>query len=263
MALPRLRLFCYIDRCHLISNLREAAMSFLDWLRKRRPLAAGLKVDIEGEEPVRGKIADLCSKRHNCELHLENEVFTSIFLAVSESHFLTDIMMPTYGNRLLRVGETIRMGYIERAIPYTMECRYLGEATQEGYAALKFAMPGVIYHSNRRGFFRVSPARSRPMRIVIDFGQNRNIDTGVKDISGGGISISSNMSRYIGVGQKIKTIEIEMPDGSWILCSGVIRRVAGSTVGIELDELNPQDRARIFRYVNLRQKEEISARRES
>jgi c-di-GMP-binding flagellar brake protein YcgR len=238
-------------------------MSFLEWLRKRRPAAGGVRVDIEGEQAVREKIAGLCSKRYNCELHIDNEIFTSIFLSVGRDHFLTDVTMPTYGNKLIKGGETVRMGYIERAIPYTMECRYLGEGSEGGFAALKFAMPPVIRHSNRRGFFRVAPARSRPMRIIIDFGQNRSIDTDVRDISGGGVAVSSSMSRYIGIGQKINIVEIEMPDGSWVVCSGVIRRVSGTTVGIELEELTPQSRSQIFRYVNLRQKEELSSKKES
>ncbi|HUX06608.1 MAG TPA: PilZ domain-containing protein [Acidobacteriota bacterium] len=236
-------------------------MSIWDWWRKRRRVSGGSRIDIEETDAVRRKISELCLKRRNCELRIDKEVFTSIFLSSSDKHFFIDIMMPTYGNKLIKQGEPTTLGYQERAIPYSMECRFLGKEKEEGYDALKFEMPQIIRHSNRRGLFRVAPARSRPMRIIIDFGMNQNIDTDVRDISGAGVAVSSSVSRYVGIGQKVKSVEIEMPDGSWVICSGIIRRVSGTTVGIELDEIIPQDRSRIFRYVNQRQKEDLSSRR--
>ncbi len=236
-------------------------MSILDWWRRRRQAADEVKIDIEGAGAVREKIAELCSKRYNCELFIEKELFTSIFLFSEEEHFFIDIIMPTFGNKLIKPGKLIKLGFQERAIPYSMECRFLGEEKLEGFDALKFEMPQVIRHSNKRDFFRVAPARSRPMRIIIDLGQSHSIDTDVRDISGAGVAVSSSTSRYLGIGQKLKSVEIEMPDGSWIICSGIIRRISGTTVGIELDEVTSHDRSRIFRYVNQRQKEQISSRR--
>ena len=52
-----------------------------------------------------------------------------------------------------------------------------------------------------------------------------------------------------------------MPGGEWVVCSGIVRRISGSTIGIELEELTGNDRTRIYRYVSERQQEIISDRR--
>ena len=235
-------------------------MNLIDRWRRRRE-AADARSDISGADNIRKKLAALCAERCNCELQLGEEIFTTIFLTAEKSHFLVDIIMPTYGNDLLRRNEEVAFGYLERSVPYVMNCRFLGKDTAEGYAALRFAMPEVIRYSNRRSHFRVAPATSRPVRIVIDFGMNQLADTSLKDISASGVAIASGLSRYVGVGQRVGAVEIEMPGGEWLVCSGIVRRISGTTIGIELEELTANDRTRLYRYVSERQQEIISDRR--
>jgi len=217
--------------------------------------------DIRDAEAVRKKIAQLCSERCSCDLKLGEEIFTSIFLSAGDDYFHTDIMMPAFGNELLKPGGEAFIRYIDRAVPFSMACRFIRREMQEGFDALRFEMPAEIRYGNRRGFFRVEPATSRPLRIVIDFGQSQYADEKIKDISGSGVSVASSISRYIGTGQKVQSIEIEMPDGSWVICSGVVRRVSGTILGIELEDVAPTDRTKLYRYVSERQQEIIANRK--
>ena len=222
---------------------------------RRRP--RGVAVDIVGEREIRAKLGELSELRQNCEVLLGSLLCTSIFLEQEENHFFTDILMPSRGNDMLKEEEQVRINYQQRSVPYTMSCTYLGSTDRNGFAALKFGLPEIIRYSNRRDYYRVKPAMDEPVRIVINFGETGFFDGPARDISGGGIAVKSQVSGKVDLGRKIGTVEIMLPSGAWIICKGVVRRVSGSIIGIELEEIHGRDRREIVRYATERQKENI------
>jgi c-di-GMP-binding flagellar brake protein YcgR len=234
---------------------------FRNLFRKSRG-AAGISIDIEDRRGIRRKLQELCNQRNNCEVIVEGMLFSSIFLSLEDDQFLMDILMPSKGNDFLKVGESYKVNYQDRAVPFTMKCRYQGQADTEGFSALLFGLPEIIRYSNRRSYYRVAPKDTSPLRIIIDFGDVGSFDGGAKDISGGGVAVKSNISSKLEPGAKVGTVEIMLPTGSWIICKGIVRRVSGSVIGIELEDVPNRDRRQIVRYVTDRQKEEIRAKRD-
>jgi len=227
--------------------------------RERR---ARVGLDIEEPKAVREKLNELCARQHNCEIQIGRNLFTSIFLRFAGESFLTDIMMPSKGNSLLTEGDTIKLGYQERAVPFTFSCGFLGRVDNEGYEALQFALPEVIRYSNRRSFFRVRPDKAAPVRIMIEFDRSQSLGDSARDISGGGVSLLSSFARSLSMGQRINKIEIALPTGGWISCQGTVRRVSGALIGIELENVSFAERSEIVRYVTSRQTDDLASRKQ-
>lgn len=236
-------------------------MGILEKVLRTRRRVRGVAFDIEGKQNVRKKFSELCRQRQNCEVFIGEMLFTSIFLSAEKDRFLTDILMPNRGNELLKEGEPVKITYQDRSVPYSMTCTFLGHSDEAGFAALMFSLPSVISYSNRRSYYRAAPTEVSPVRIIIDFGMGSGFDGRARDISGGGLSFKSPLSNVLSIGQKIGTVELLMPDGGWIICKGTVRRLSGSVVGIELEEIPRKDRRQIARYVAGRQKENIATKR--
>ena len=147
-----------------------------------------------------------------------------------------------------------------RSVPYSMKCSFAGSSELEGWEALLFSLPEVIKHSNRRSSFRVAPSGGRPMRISIDFGVGGEVRSGeVKDISTGGVAVRSGFSGLLRLGQRVSNIKIDLPGQPPIICSGMVRRLSGTVIGVELEKLGTIDHQQISRFVSARQQEDIAS----
>ncbi len=218
-----------------------------------------MAVNVKDRDEIHTALEKLCRKYKSCEVRLGKELFTSIFLNVTREHFFVDLLTPIGGNEYLQRDKEVQFTYYQRSVPYTMRCRFLGRLDVEGLEALMFSLPQVIRYSNRRADFRVTPDERRPVRISIDFGRRLVAPGKVMDISSGGVAVRGGPIGELTPGQRIETIGIELPGEPLIICSGTVKRIEGSTVGIGLDELPQHERQQITRYVSERQKEDISS----
>ena len=233
-------------------------MGFLDIFRRKEQSTVMRTLDITDEEPIREKLNQLCDLRQSCNFLIGDEMFTSVFLRITDDLLLTDLMIPLAGNTLLRTGQGLRIGFLEKRMPYAMNCLYQGRVIEEGYEALSFTLPQVIRYGNRRSYFRVTPNRNDQVRVLFDLGISQVSDANVVDISGGGVAVRSRMTNYLQPGSEFERVDVVLPNGQWVSCKGTVVRLKGQLVGIRLDDISYTDRRAIIRYVAERQQDEIS-----
>lgn len=236
-------------------------MGIRDLFRRRPRWDTQAVLDIEDDKGIRAKLKELCGRRQNCELTIGEDIFTSIFLNLHSESFVIDVLMPVKGNGLLQADKEFHVSYLENSSPFTMNCRFLGTETEEGFEALAFGIPEVINNSNKRSFFRVKPNATSPVRMLLDVGFTRAAEEEVQNISAGGFSLKTQLAGRLHDGDTIDRIDITLPSGGWISCKGKVIRVSGTTIGIELEEISYNDRRDLIRYVSGRQHEDLSRRR--
>jgi c-di-GMP-binding flagellar brake protein YcgR len=238
-------------------------MGLLDIFKRKTRIVELRSFDIQEPDEITRKLEQLCEQRHNCDILIGEEIFSSIFLSKREDRFLIDLMIPLSGNIMLRDGMGVRIGFLERRIPYTMNCIYLGREVEDRFESLAFSLPTLIRYSNRRSYYRINPGKSTQLRVLFDLGLSNVIDVGVENISGGGLAVRTKLAQYLQPGARVDRVDIILPDSSWISCVGTVVRLQGQIAGIKLEELSFNDRRHIIRFVAERQQEEIQRQQEA
>lgn len=238
-------------------------MGLLDIFKRKTRIVELRSFDIQEPEEIARKLDGLCQQRHNCDILVGEEMFSSIFLSKREDRFLIDLMIPLPGNTMLRDGMGVRIGFLEKRIPYTMNCIYLGREIEDRFESLAFSLPTLIRYSNRRSYYRVNPGVSSQLRVLFDLGLSNVVDVSVENISGGGLAVKTKLAQYLQVGAKVDRVDIVLPDGNWVSCGGTVVRLQGQVAGIRLESLSFNDRRHIIRFVAERQQDEIQRQHEA
>lgn len=233
-------------------------MGLLDIFRRKGRDLGVRTLDVEDGTEIREKIRSLCKQRQSCDILVGDELYSSIFLKIERDRILIDLMIPLAGNTIIRNGQGVRIGFLERRIPYSMNCIYQGRVIEGGYESLAFTLPTVVRYSNRRAYYRVKPEPENPLRVLLDLGLSNISDASVENISGGGLAVRSKLITYMQPGTIIDRVDIVLPNGGWISCTGKVIRLQGQLVGIHLEEISFNDRRSIVRYVAERQQDEIA-----
>lgn len=234
-------------------------MGFLDLLKRLGRRRPDFEVDISDRVDMIREITELCRQRKSVEVILVGTPYSSFFLDMLEDAFIIDVLMPRKGNELLRPETKLKLHYFIRAFRYSTVVQFKGMVHYEGIDALELTLPDIIYYSNRRDYYRVTPHPNAPVRIIMDIGAPNLLEANARDFSGNGFAVFADYAEGIALGQPVSDIEIHFSGGSVVKCHGVVRRIRSKLLGIEITEIDGADRQQMLRYVLNRQKEQIAA----
>jgi len=225
-------------------------MNLLNFFRKKPQIQPEeLSRDVAEDDEIRSLLGLLAKQRNDCLILQGRDMYRSTFIDVESENFIIDLMVPLAGNTLLSHGQGIRIHFIHEGSPYQMYCTYNGRRTVDGHDSLGFSIPNRILYVDRREQERKKPTSEEGVRVYFDLGSSSISDVQIVNISATGLAIRSPLTNSMRNGAELDRIEILLPDAEWITCRGVVRRIKGDVLGIELRGLSGHQRDLLQRFV--------------
>lgn len=225
-------------------------MGILDLFKKKKK-SGNQKQNRDISEPGRisALLDTLAEENSSCTMLIGNETFSSMILGTSQTEFYTDLMIPLASNSLLSPGQGLRISILHDGTPYQMYCTYQGRKRDEHFETLSFLKPSRIIFVERRQTKRVKPEDEKGVRILFDLGVSSLPNAEIVNISETGLAIRSPLTEKMRVGSVLDRMDIILPNNDWISCKGVVRRIRGELIGIELVDLSLKQKSALTEFM--------------
>ena len=193
--------------------------------------------------------------------------YTSSVLGVEDSCLLLDELSPQDGHRRLKTGSELTVFGRLDGIELTFSTGITSIDTEMDICVYHSTLPDEIRYNQRREFHRVPP--SHPMAVKIRNPQGQSLESTIRDISLGGVSVQT-----AGAGHAAW-----LHQGAMLLCDLPIGRGATrvvtpievchvrqnprnrtQVVGTRLTGLDPKQRRSIQRYIGGLEREMVKTR---
>ena len=195
----------------------------------------------------------------------------------SSSALLIDSLIPEGGNELMVDSKFVGVEFFFKNtkeeylnIPYTFHTVYLRRENYQNHPALRISFPESIKRNQRRDYNRVEPSIEEPIKITLELKDGKVIEN-MANISGGGVGFYTNLDKSVlWLGNKIKSVSFNLPDGTEITSQLIVRWVTKNVpdeivnkkrlhfyCGAEFAELNEALRKKIILYIIEIEREEL------
>jgi len=211
--------------------------------------AAGSDI-IKNPQSINSIAASAVDQKTYLNLRINNRgpQYTSTFIHVNTSvtptTLIIDGLVPKEGNSLIRKAESVLVEFSLREqqqkneyfIPYRFATSYAGTFTYEGYPAIELSLPVKVSRDQRRSYLRVEPSMLHPIRIQFD-SKGTQCTGKVVNISAGGVSFMTNLDpTQLRPGLHINTVRLNLPDGTTVESSAIVRSSTSGTTDDDQEE---------------------------
>jgi c-di-GMP-binding flagellar brake protein YcgR len=211
---------------------------------------------------IRARLRQLIDKR--CTLLVRapgsDDVVTSA-LTLGERSLWIDVPRDPSVAARLQSAERLRFESAIERVGVRFATGPARPGTFEGLPALEVDLPDKLIHLQRRDYVRREPisALACSLRVADAAGRSHKVAAKIADIGGGGLAVLSSDDglQQPEIGDVLPDVVLDLPDDGPLVVRLRVQHVArfeqhGKPVwraGCQFVDLNPQDQARLVRYV--------------
>lgn len=164
--------------------------------------------------------------------------------------------------RLLAAPHAVFVAFLDH-VKLQFAARRVAETRHEGRPALRVRLPAELLRLQRRDFYRVQPAHTRPAKCLVPYGAEAGAEARqyeslrVIDVSVGGVAVLTYPHEFeLPIGRVIENCFVDLPGVGSFGVSIIVRHVADKNegdlhrCGCEFVDLPPATRVMLQRYIN-------------
>lgn len=186
-------------------------------------------------------------------LHVDAEFEEVIFDAPADAELRA---------RLLAAQHVVFVAFLDH-VKLQFAARRVAETRHEGGAALRIRLPAELLRLQRRDFYRVQPATTKPAKCLVPYGAKAGAEARryeslrVIDVSIGGMAVLTCPHEFeLPIGRVIEDCFVDLPGVGSFAVSIIVRHVADASegevrrCGCEFVDIPPATRVMLQRYIN-------------